>query len=135
MRKDADRLSLALVAAALAMASGAAVAQQTPSSMEIVVEAPRVERTAERGSSGAPIDIISVTHRVSYKDIDISTSSGAKVLETRIDTAAKAACKEIDTLYPLRTPAPNSPPCEKTAFDRAMVQARAAIAAAEKTRK
>jgi UrcA family protein len=132
MRNRSSPFSFVLIGAGLALAGGTAAAQSTT---EIVVEAPRIQATGERSSIGAPIDIISVTHRVSYKDIDISTNSGAKVLETRIDTAAKAACKEIDTLYPLRTPMPGSPPCEKTAFDRAMVQARIAIAAAEKTHK
>jgi UrcA family protein len=124
----ASRLHLALVAAGFAIASGTAAAQQTT---EIVVEAPRAERTLGRG----PIDIVSVTHRVSYKDIDIGTSSGAKVLEQRIKDAAKAACQEIDKLYPHKVPVPHDPPCEQTAFDKAMSQARTAIAAAEKAHK
>lgn len=132
MRNRPSAFSFVLIGAGLALAGGIAAAQSTT---EVVVEAARVQPTGERGSTGAPIDVISVTHRVSYKDIDIATASGAKVLETRIETAAKAACKEIDTLYPLRTPAPGSPPCEKTAVDKAMVQARAAIAAAEKAHK
>jgi UrcA family protein len=129
MKTKASGISLTLLAAGLVLTSAAAVAQTTT---EIVVEAPRVERTNERSTIGAPIDIISVTHRVTYKDIDISTHSGAKVLEQRVADAAKAACKEIDKLYPLSTPAPNSLPCEKQAIDRAMVQVHAAVAAAEK---
>ena len=132
MKNHASRLSLAAVAAGFAIASGTAVAQQPT---EIIVEAPRVQRTAEHGPAGGPIDIISVTHRVSYRDIDIGTHSGALVLEQRIKDAAKAACKEIEKLYPLAAPVPSDPPCEKSATDKAMVQARVAIAAAEKSHK
>jgi UrcA family protein len=130
MKSSASRVSLAAAAAGLAITSGAVAAEQTN---EIIVEAPHIERTAERApSTGSPIDIISVTHRVSYRDIDIGTSSGAKVLEQRIKDAAKAACKEIDTLYPLKKPLQGDLTCEKAATDKAMLQARAAIAAAEK---
>ena len=132
MTHIASRLHLALVAAGFAIASGTAAAQQTT---EIIVEAPRVERAAERTLGRGPIDIVSVTHRVSYKDIDIGTSSGAAVLEQRIKDAAKAACHEIDKLYPHKVPVPHDPPCEQTAFDKAMSQARTAIAAAEKAHK
>jgi len=70
-----------------------------------------------------------------YANIDISTSSGAQVLKQRIADAAKAACKEIDAAYPNRQPITGDPPCEKSATDSAMVQANAAIAAAEKARR
>jgi UrcA family protein len=135
MRNDHYRLSLAVAAAGFALASGTAAAQQTPSTSEIIVEAPHLERTTERGPQGGPIEIIAVTHHVSYRDIDIGTNSGAQVLEQRIKNAAKAACQEIDKLYPLKVPVASDPPCEKGAVDKAMVQARAAIAAAEKAHK
>jgi UrcA family protein len=69
---------------------------------------------------------------VGYKDIDITTSLGEKVLKQRIADAAKAACQEIQTLYPNRLIVTSKPECERAAIDRAMVQADAAIAAAEK---
>lgn len=119
-------VKLVAIAAGLAMVSAASFAQD-----EIVVESPRAQPI--RSALGAPIDVITVKHRVSYKDIDISTNSGAKVLEQRIKDAAKDACKQIDTLYPHRTPVAGDPPCEKTAVDDAMVQANAAIATAEKS--
>jgi UrcA family protein len=132
MKNAADRLPLTLVAAALAIASGTAAAQQAN---EIVVEAPRFGATAERGPEGGPIELATVTHRVSYKDIDIGTSAGAKVLEQRINDAAKAACQAIDKLDPFRVPATDDPPCEKAAVKKAMAKARVAIAAAEKAHK
>ncbi len=125
MKNKTSKFQLALVVSGFAIVGGAAVAQELK---EIVIEAPRVERAKEHSAQGVPIDIISVTHRVTYKDIDISTRLGAQVLETRVKDSAKAACKEIETLYPL-APAGSSD-CEKTAVDKAMVQVHQAIAAA-----
>ena len=130
MKINTSTFHLTLVAIGVAIAGVTAVAQELK---EIVVETPRIERSTERSANGAPIDIISVTHRVSYKDIDISTKLGGQVLETRVKDSAKAACKEIDKLYPLNTS--GSPECERTAVDKAMVQVHAAIAAAEKETK
>ena len=130
MKNNTSKFQLALIAAGFAIVGVAAVAQELK---EIVVEAPRVERAKEHSALGAPIDIISVRHRVTYKDIDISTRLGAQVLETRVKDSAKAACKEIDSLYPLAPP--DSLDCEKTAVDKAMVQVHEAVAAAEKQAK
>ena len=128
MKTKASGVCLALLAAGLCVASTAAVAQTS----EIIVEAPRVERLAERNNQGTPVDLISVTHRVTYGDINVGTAAGAKTLEKRVSDAAKAACAEIDRLYPLTVPEPGAPRCEKKAFDKAMVAVRAAVAAAEK---
>jgi UrcA family protein len=119
------------VAAGLAIASAPSFAQQ----QEIIVEAPRIQVARPPSYAGdVPVDVITVSHVVSYSNIDISTSSGAQVLKQRIADAAKAACKDIDTAYPNRRPIAGDPPCEKGAIDAAMVKANAAIAAAEKAR-
>jgi len=47
-----------------------------------------------------PITDIIVSYGVSTKDIDIATSSGAKLLEQRVKDAAAAACKEISRQLP-----------------------------------
>ena len=119
------------LAVGLALASSVAIAQQLS---EVIVEAPRVQRGVDKGPTGS-IDLIAVTHHVSYADIDIGTASGARVLEQRVKDAAKAACAEITKLYPLATEAASSPPCEKTAVDKAMLQVRAAVEAAEKAKR
>jgi hypothetical protein len=132
MKSSASSSSFTAVAAGFAIASGQAGAQQTN---EIIVEASRIERTGDRAcSAGSHIDIISVMHRVSYRDIDIGTNSGARLLEERIKDASKAACTGIDTLYPFKKPSQGNAPCDKAATDYAMVQARAAVAAAATTR-
>ena len=127
MKVRSVRVALAVAAGAV-IVSGVSFAQKAS---EVVVEAPAAE-VKHTSSQGRPMDIITVRHRVGYGDIDISTSSGAKVLEQRIKDAAKEACNQIDTLYPNRPAISGDPPCEKTAVDRAMVEANAAIAAAEK---
>ena len=126
-----SRLSMVVLGAGFVLGSVAASAQPLK---EIVVEAPRVQKGVDRTSTGVPIDLISVTHRVSYSDIDISTSSGAQVLTQRVKDAAAAACKEIDKLYPLREPMPGSRSCTDAAADAASAQVKAAVAAAEKAK-
>ena len=125
------RTALATIAVGLAVASAPSFAQQ----QEIIVQSPRVQVARPPSYAGdIPVDVITVSHVVSYSNIDISTSSGAQVLKQRIADAAKAACKEIDAAYPNRKPINGDPSCEKAATDAAMVQANAAIAAAEKAR-
>jgi len=125
------RIAMAAVAAGLAVASGPLFAEE----QEIIVQSPRIQVARQPSHVGdLPVDVITVSHVVSYGNIDISTSSGAQVLKQRIADAAKAACKEIDAAYPNRQPITGDPQCEKAAIDAAMVQANAAIAAAEKAR-
>jgi len=125
------RSVLGAMALGLTVASAPSFAQQ----QEIIVQSPRVQVARPASYAGdVPVDVITVSHVVSYSNIDISTSSGAQVLKQRIADAAKAACKEIDTAYPTRKPISGGPSCEKSATDAAMVQANAAIAAAEKAR-
>jgi UrcA family protein len=125
------RTAFGAIAVGLAIASPPSFAQQ----QEIIVQSPRVQVARPPSYAGeVPVDVITVSHVVSYGNIDMSTSSGAQVLRQRITDAAKAACKEIDAAYPNRKPISGDPSCEKAATDAAMVQANAAIAAAEKAR-
>ena len=132
MMNYTPKIQMALLATGFAIAAGYAMAQQLN---EIVVETPRVERAKERTMTGAPIDIITVTHRVAYNDLDISTHSGAVALEARVKDSAKSACKEIEKLYPLMKSAAGDADCERTAVNKAMVQANEAISKAERTAK
>jgi UrcA family protein len=126
------RTAMGAMALGLAVVSAPLFAEE----QEIIVQSPRVEVARSGSYVGArPVDVITVSHIVSYSNIDISTSSGAQVLKQRIADAAKAACKEIDVAYPTRQPVTGEPACEKAATDAAMVQANAAIAAAEKARR
>jgi len=116
---------LALAGMGLAVAAGPVVAQEV---QEVTVIAPlSVRQPVGRTSSGGTVDLITVTHRVGYADLDLTRSADAAALRARVDETAKVACKQLKTLYPL---VPADPDCVKAALKDAMAQADAAIAAA-----
>ncbi|MGB8365023.1 MAG: UrcA family protein [Rhizomicrobium sp.] len=102
----------------------------------ITVTAPYVlhHQPAGRSYTGVPIEVISLTRRVGYSDLDLTTVSGVTELKRRINDTAKDACKQLDTLYPEALYPPLTPKvdCVETAVDGAMAQANVAIAAAHK---
>ena len=112
------------------MVGGPSLAQQTP---EVVVEAPRAEKTTQRGPMGRPMPVLSIVYRVSYADLNIATHSGALELETRIKDSAKKACDQLAKLYPESVE--GATPCVQGAVENAMAQASKAEAAAEKAAK
>ena len=127
-----------LTALAVAVTSGAAMAQQDDELQEVTITATReVERTVGRTPTGRQVDVIRMTRTVSYADLDLATRAGAAELEKRIDDAAKKDCKDLFTLYPGGSSGGignlgTEGPCVKNAVDAAMVQAKAAMAAADK---
>jgi UrcA family protein len=120
-----DAIRLAVVAAAAAMVSTLALAQQTEG---VTVEAVRQAKIVGRTPSGVPIEELTLKRTVSYADLDLKTQAGAAELEKRVKETAKAACDELDTLYPLTKS--EGPVCVKRATDGAMVMVRRAIAVA-----
>jgi UrcA family protein len=125
---------IALAALGVAMLGGSALAQQAAPVQEVTVQAERATSTVvgRSGSTGAPIELIELRHRVSYADLDLATHAGATALEKRVTDAGAAACKELDKLYPLE---PKEANCAKKAADGAMPQVHAAVAAAEQRAK
>jgi UrcA family protein len=119
-----------LVAAGGMLAGGAGLAQQLG---EIVVESSPATVQRVKGYVGdtQQVKLMSVTYAVNYADLNLATHSGALALEQRIHDAAKKGCDQIDKLYPLEPAPAGDPPCLKTAVDKAMVKARAAVAHAE----
>ena len=122
-------MQLAVVAAGAVMASAAALAAATP---EVTVEAARQAKVEviERSASGVTTQLITLTRRVSYKDLNLTIVAGENELTKRVNDTAKSACKELDDLYPLTRSPAESAACVKKATDDAMVQVRAAITAA-----
>lgn len=120
-------MQVTLVAAGVVVASGPVLAQQTP---QVIIQAERTTKVVGRSYTGAPIELVTLTRRVSYADLDLNTHAGATELEKRVNETAKDACKQLDTLYPLSES--GGPSCVKKATGDAMVQAHVAIAAAEK---
>ena len=118
-----------LLAAALgvAMASALALAQQAT---EVTVEAAREAPLPKQTYGGIRVEEVTLKRRVSYSDLDLTTQAGTAALEKRVQETARAACKELDRLYPLTAPGGDS--CYKKALDDAMAQVHAAVAAVEK---
>ncbi|HEX7760247.1 MAG TPA: UrcA family protein [Caulobacteraceae bacterium] len=50
----------------------------------------------ERSAIGAPIDTITASRVVSYRDLDLSNAYDAHILKVRIERAARSACDELD---------------------------------------
>jgi UrcA family protein len=124
------RISLAVAAAAVAVAYGASAAEPAT---EVIVEAPRVARSTEHVSTlGAPVQVASIRYRVSYADLNLASASGAQALEKRVHDAAVQACKDLDAILAPGPPTQDNPPCIKSAVDGGMLQAREAIARAER---
>jgi UrcA family protein len=118
---------MALAAMGSALAAATAGAQDTTN--EIVVQAPPLVVTQQvgRSSIGAPIEQVTLTHRVSYRDLNLAMSTDAAKLRTRVDDEARLACKQLYQLYPLVA---TDPDCVKKTLKDAMAQADAAITAA-----
>lgn len=122
-------MTVAMFTAALAVGSCVLAAEQLE---QVTVQGSRVTKGAVATSNGVPVDEVTLSRHVSFGDLDLSTHSGALEMEKRINLTAEATCKELERLYPIGTGDGTS--CIKRAVSGAMLQARAAIAAAEKAR-
>jgi UrcA family protein len=125
---------LARCAGAVLLTSGlclttAALADNTMDT--IVVEAGVMTKTVVGHTTiGAPIEEVTLTHRVSYADLNLATHSGAMELKRRVEETARLACEQLDKLYPFEDK--ETPTCIRDAVDRSESQVDEAIAAAEK---
>lgn len=126
--------------AGLVLTGSVAAAQQSDSARrasnsveeEVTVVAPRVMRThvRERTAYGvAHYDLMTLTHRVGYADLDLSRPEDVKMLKRRIRATANQLCSQLANAPPVQ---PRSMQCVQQATQGAMAQARAAIAAAKK---
>jgi len=122
---------MAFVAAGCIVAGADAVAQ----SMEVVtVEAMR-EVIVGKSAIGAPIKELSIRSRVSYADLDLTTTAGSNELEKRITGAATSSCNEIKAGFDLPVDGWTVNKCIDAAVAGGMGQAKAAIAAAQAKKK
>jgi UrcA family protein len=120
------------VAAATLAASAPIAAQRVGDPIfQITVIAPRIIRQeVGRTNSGAPVEMISLTRRVDYKDLDLKQQASVAELETRVNEVAQEACAQLARVYPLSDP--QTPDCVKDAVEKAMAQVKVAVAAANK---
>lgn len=123
MRKLLQAQIIALLAAV--SISGSAVGQQAD---EVTVRARGVERTEfERSSTGVPVVMLTVSYKVSYQDLDLTTTEGMAELTKRIEDAAKHGCREIGLAY--RTAQPSDWLCARLATKEAIAEVRQLTAA------
>jgi UrcA family protein len=125
-RLTANRLALVMFGT-LAF-SGVALAQEPGS--EFVVSSPRLSGLAHSSLTGASADVISISQRVSYADLNLATASGSREMEARVRNTAKALCEKLEQRYPLSGTSVET--CVRNAVDKGMADVRAASAAAEK---
>jgi UrcA family protein len=123
-------LHIALATIGALVVGGPSLAQQTA---EVIVEAPRVEKTTQPGPMGRPMPALSIVYRVNYSDLNLATHSGAVELEKRVKDSATKACDQLAKLYPETTEGATG--CVQGAVKNAMAQANKAVAAAEKAGK
>ena len=145
--------STLLIGAALTLSATAALAQNattvplTPQSNGDVQNAPpdqavppdevtvRAARQAHREDlgkdyAGVPIERLTLSREVSYRDIDIHTPRGIVLLRRRIMLTAQNACMQLSNLYPANAWVSTPQECVSTAFTTALAQLPANVAAA-----
>ncbi len=127
LRRGARRAGTVLLTAGLCLASAAFADNGLK---PITVTAGVMTKTVvEHSDIGVPTELVTLTHRVSYADLDLATHSGAVALERRVEAAARTACEQLDKLYP--NDEPEAARCIHQAVANASRQVHEAIAVAE----
>ena len=92
------RVSLVLLAACMCLAASSYAADEPQT---VTVSANVVTRRVVGHSAiGAPVEEVTLTHRVSYADLNIATHTGAVALQRRVHEAARLGCRQLARLYP-----------------------------------
>lgn len=113
-----------------AMGGSLALAQSESTQSDITITAPRAGERSP--TTGAPIETVTTSRIVSYRDLDLSTAAGKQELDKRVKTAARRACDWLDQMHPIA--AQGSPDCLSTAVNSAKDQVDAAVMAANQPR-
>jgi len=108
-----------------------ALAQSTEATQEVQITAFKPILTTGRDVRGGPVEMVQLSRRVSFADLNIATYSGATELHKRIASIARDVCHQLEQKYPGSTDLPSGS-CVSEAINSAMAQANAAIAAAER---
>ena len=135
--------TLVLAAAALTLASTAALAQgdaaasgaSHPSEQpDVTVRASRMVRhkVVGRDYAGIPIEQLSLTREISYHDLNLNSTKGAAELLRRVNDTAREACQELTSLYPLNLWTTSNQDCVHRAVRNAMMQLPESVAQLEK---
>lgn len=116
-------------AGGLALGDPATVAQTT-TGQGITVTAPR--QIGRSPYTRAPITEVTESRVVTYHDLDLTGPTGLGALDKRIATAAREACRDLETHHPLG--APDRLTCQKQAVASAREQLASAKAMAMQSR-
>lgn len=123
----------AALAVGIAADGDFARAQQAAALQEITVVAPRlIAREAGRTAAGSKVELISLTRRVVYGDLNLSLHDDVITLEKRVSEIAKESCDTLAKMYPLSDP--STPNCVEQATKEAKKQIDQVVAAAGKNR-
>ena len=135
MSTVARHVMITLGAFTLALVSAACFAQSNEELPEIAVkaEAPVVRDGFD--ANHRPVEIVQLSRRVGYADLNVGTHSGAVELQQRVEMAAKVVCDELERRYPNSTETGlQAGTCIQEAINSVKAEVGAAIAAAEKAR-
>ena len=129
---------LAFALAALAFALGGHAAERNNNNRQtddnqmpkITVEADHEVQKRQVGTSytGIPIEEVTLTRRVGFRDLDLNNPSGRAELDKRIKEVAKEACKQLEQLYPLEEWQTDTDTCIANAVKNARAQEQAIFA-------
>lgn len=123
MKKLLQIRAIALLAAVAI--SGSAVGQETE---EVTVRGSGIQSTEiDRSATGVPVVMYTVTYKVSYDDLDLTTANGMAELTKRIEGAARQGCREIGLAY--RTAQPSDWLCARHATREAVAEIEQLVAA------
>ncbi|MDA8349503.1 MAG: UrcA family protein [Pseudomonadota bacterium] len=108
---------------------GTAHAQVSPRNLAVEVSLRTRVLTGKTGSE-APVDQVTLTHRVSYADLDLTTLSDQSELRRRVAETARFACEQLERLYPRQSESVAR--CTRQAVEDTSAEIDAAIEAAER---
>jgi len=96
----------------------------------IVTEGPIARHHEGWTTGGLPVEILKLSQRVSYADLDLSMAADQAVLKKRIETGAKMSCEALADAYAVDFQGRKAiPRCIESTVKRSEKQVHAAIAA------
>jgi UrcA family protein len=137
---EAASMQLVLLAFAFAL-TGTAAAQNSNSQQpnddqipQITVQASHEVQRKQVGMSytGIPVEAVSLSRHVGFRDLDLTTAAGKDELDKRIKAVAKEACDQIQKLYPLEQWNTDTRTCIADAVKGAMAQEQTILASSSR---
>ena len=119
---------LALVMLGTVMFSGAALAQEPEA--EFVVSSSRASGLTHGSLTGAQVEVISISQRVSYADLNLTSVSGSEEMEVRVKNTARTLCEKLEQKFPLSGVQLDT--CVRNTVSKGLADVRTAIASAQK---